>query len=49
MDVCWEDAVREAIPIVQDLLCRGIDDNARDRHGQNYGEMGFEGPALNLR
>ena len=35
MDVCWEDAVRQGhTDILQDLLSRGIDANARDRHGQ---------------
>jgi ankyrin repeat protein len=35
MDVCWEDAVRRGdAEIVRDLLARGIDLNARDRHGQ---------------
>ncbi len=35
MDVCWEDAVKNGDPaVVQDLLDRGIDVNARDRHGQ---------------
>ena len=36
MDVCWEDAVRRgAVDIMRDLLARGIDPNARDRHGQS--------------
>ena len=35
MDVCWEDAVRRGDgEIVRDLLARGVDPNARDRHGQ---------------
>jgi uncharacterized protein len=35
MDICWEDAVRRGDnEIVRDLLSRGIDQNARDRHGQ---------------
>ena len=35
MDVCWEDAARRGdADIVRDLLSRGIDVNARDRHGQ---------------
>jgi ankyrin repeat protein len=35
MDVCWEDAVRRGdADIVRDLLSRGSDPNARDRHGQ---------------
>ncbi|HSA85624.1 MAG TPA: ankyrin repeat domain-containing protein [Nitrospira sp.] len=35
MDVCWEDAVRRGdTEIVRDLLARGADPNARDRHGQ---------------
>ena len=35
MDVCWEDAVRRGnADILRDLLSRGIDPNARDRHGQ---------------
>jgi ankyrin repeat protein len=35
MDVCWEDAVRRGdSEIVRDLLARGADPNARDRHGQ---------------
>lgn len=35
MDICWEDAVRRGdAEIVRDLLSRGIDPNARDRHGQ---------------
>jgi len=35
MDVCWEDAIRGGdVDIVRDLLSRGIDPNARDRHGQ---------------
>ena len=35
MDICWEDAVRRGnADIMRDLLSRGIDPNARDRHGQ---------------
>jgi uncharacterized protein len=35
MDVCWEDAVRRGnTDVMSDLLSRGIDPNARDRHGQ---------------
>lgn len=35
MDACWEDAVRRGdADIMRDLLSRGIDPNARDRHGQ---------------
>jgi uncharacterized protein len=35
MDVCWEDAVRRGdAAIVRDLLARGIDPNALNRHGQ---------------
>jgi ankyrin repeat protein len=35
MDVCWEDAVRRGdTEVVRDLLARGVDPNARDRHGQ---------------
>ncbi len=35
MDVCWEDAVRgNKTDIMQDLLSRSIDPNARDREGQ---------------
>ena len=35
MDACWEAAVRRGdTEIVRDLLARGADPNARDRHGQ---------------
>lgn len=35
MDVCWEDAVKCGdAAVVQDLLQRGIEVNARDRYGQ---------------
>lgn len=35
MDVCWEDAVRRGdADIVRDLLSRGCNPDARDRHGQ---------------
>ena len=35
MDVCWEDAVREGnTDVLHDLLSRGLDPDARDRHGQ---------------
>jgi len=35
MDVCWEDAVRRGnADILHDLLSRGLDPDARDRHGQ---------------
>ena len=35
MDVYWEDAVKNGnVAVVQDLLDRGIDVNARDRYGQ---------------
>ena len=35
MDICWEDAVRRGnADIMRDLLSRGIDPNACDRHGQ---------------
>ena len=35
MDRCWEDAVKCGdVEVARDLLSRGIDPNARDRHGQ---------------
>ena len=35
MDVCWEDAVRQGdTGILHDLLSRGLDPDALDRHGQ---------------
>jgi uncharacterized protein len=35
MDVCWEDAVRRGnADIMRDMLSRGLDPDARDRHGQ---------------
>lgn len=35
MDACWEDAVRRGDAVImRNLLSRGIDPNARDRHGQ---------------
>ncbi|GKS57586.1 hypothetical protein YTPLAS18_11130 [Nitrospira sp.] len=36
MDICWEEAVRRGDgDVVQDLIARGIDLDARDRHGQS--------------
>lgn len=35
MDAAWEDAVKRGdVPMVLDLLSRGADVDARDRHGQ---------------